>query len=470
MANWKKRLVTINLSFFRYIFFFLVLTLSAQAQREPKPDPITTRILFVFDGSQSMYARWESGQKIDVAQRLMGKMLDSLQSLNQDNLELALRVYGHQKPVPPQDCNDTRLEVPFGKNNYGSIKRTLNGISPKGTTPIARSLERAAYDFGDCDNCRNIIILITDGVEACDEDPCAASRLLQQKGIALKPFVIGIGLDKEFQKTFECVGTYFDAADEETFENVLGIVISQALDNTSAQINLLDGNGLPTETNVAMSFYDVVSGKLKAQMVHTLNNKGLPDTIYLDPLITYNLTVHSIPETTLEDIRISAGQHNIIGLDLARGSLRLQNQARGGDELQALIYKPGEKHPLHVQEFNSKVDYLEGNYDLQILTLPRTYLEAVRIDAGKTTNISIAPAGVVNLQSSSPGFGSILILQEGEWIWVCDLNDAKSRQSFQLQPGTYRVIFRPKSSQKSLYSVAEEFTVSSGTTTIVKLK
>lgn len=417
-----------------------------------------------------MYARWESGQKIDVAQRLMGKMLDSLHSLKQENLELALRVYGHQKPVPPQDCNDTRLEVPFEKDNYAKIKRKLNSISPKGTTPIARSLERAAYDFGECENCRNIIILITDGVEACDEDPCAASRLLQQKGIALKPFVIGIGLDKDFQKTFECVGNFFDASDEETFETVLGIVISQALDNTTAQVNLLDGNGLPTETNVAMSFYDVVSGNIKSEIVHTLNNKGLPDTIYLDPLVTYNLTVHSIPERELKDIRISGGQHNIIGLDLARGSLKLQSQARGSSELLAIIYENGQKRPLHVQEFNSKVDYLEGNYDLEILTLPRTYIENVRIDAGKSTNINIAPAGVVNFQSSSPGYGSVLVLKDGEWLWVCDLNDNQARQSLQLQPGTYRVIFRSKSSQQSLFSVAEEFTISSGTTTIVKLK
>jgi len=448
---------------------FLFLGLILHGQKERKPEPIITRILFVFDGSQSMYARWETGQKIDVAQRLMGKMLDSLQSLDQENLELALRVYGHQKPVPPQDCNDTRLEVPFAKNNYGKIKRKLNSISPKGTTPIARSLERSAYDFGDCDNCRNIIILITDGVEACDEDPCAASRLLQKRGIALKPFVIGVGLDKDFQKTFECVGTYFDAADEETFENVLGIVISQALDNTTAQVNLLDGNELPTETNVAMSFYDVVSGKLKQQVVHTLNNKGLPDTLYLDPLITYDLKVHSIPERELKNIKISAGQHNTIGLDLARGSLRLQSQQRGGDPLQALIYLPGEARPLHLQEFNSTVEYLAGTYSLEILSLPRTFLSEVNIEAGQTTSISIAPAGVVNFQSTSPGHGSILQFKDGEWIWVCDLNDRKSRQSFHLQPGTYRVVFRSKSSQQTLYSVAEEFTVNSGTTTIVKL-
>src|SRR5690606_19107184 len=106
------------------------------------------------------------------------------------------------------------LEVPFKFNNIGSIKKVIRSITPKGTTPIARSLLRAGSDFPPCPSCRNIIILITDGVEACDEDPCAASMLLQKQGIALKPFVIGIGLDKGFQQTFDCVGTYFDAADE----------------------------------------------------------------------------------------------------------------------------------------------------------------------------------------------------------------------------------------------------------------
>ena len=462
--------MTIRKSFIPVVFIFLLFSgFSLQAQREKKPDPIITRILFVFDGSQSMYARWESGQKIDVAQRLMSKMLDSLNSLHQENLQLALRVYGHQKPVPPQDCNDTRLEVPFGEDNYNKIKRTLKSITPKGTTPIARSLERAAYDFGDCENCRNIIILITDGVEACDEDPCAASRLLQQRGIALKPFVIGVGLDENFRETFECVGTYFDAADEETFENVLGIVISQALDNTTAQVNLLDGNSLPTETNVAMSFKDIVSGKVQQQLIHTLNSKGLPDTLYLDPLVTYDLTVHSIPERQLKDIKISSGQHNVIGLDLARGSLKLQNQQRGGSTMQALIYESGESRPLHIQEFNTSQEYLSGNYDLEILSLPRIFLQDVKIDAGKTTNISIAPPGTASFNSSSPGFGTVLHLKDGEWTWVFDLISDKSRQSIQLQPGTYRVVFRSKSSKQSLYSVTEEFIISSGTTTIVKL-
>jgi hypothetical protein len=168
---------------------------------EVKPEPLT-RILFVFDASNSMYGRWQTGTRMEVAQRLMRELLDSLGQIERPNFELALRVYGHQKPVPPQDCNDTRLEVAFSPNSIPRIQKTLAGLRPMGTTPIARSLIKAGSDFPECSDCRNIIILITDGVEACDEDPCAASRILQQRGVILKPFVIGIGLESNLAKDF----------------------------------------------------------------------------------------------------------------------------------------------------------------------------------------------------------------------------------------------------------------------------
>ena len=74
-----------------------------------------TRILFVLDGSQSMYGRWQSDVKMNIAQKLLSNLLDSLKDV--DNIQLALRVYGHQKTYPPQDCDDTRLLVPFAGNN-----------------------------------------------------------------------------------------------------------------------------------------------------------------------------------------------------------------------------------------------------------------------------------------------------------------------------------------------------------------
>ncbi len=454
-----------------YIALFFALIGSTLLAQSNKEEENLTRILFVFDGSQSMYGRWESGTKIDVAQRLMTQMLDSLQSLNSKSFQLALRVYGHQKPVPPQDCNDTKLEVPFKFNNIPSIKKVIREISPKGTTPIARSLLRASSDFPACPSCRNIIILITDGVEACDEDPCAASMLLQKQGIALKPFVIGIGLEKDFKQTFECVGNYFDAADEQTFQDVLGIVISQALDNTSAQVNLLNQNGLPSETNVPITFYDAVSGQVKKQFVHTLNFKGNPDTIYLDPLVNYRMTIHSVPEVTVKDIRIYAGKHNQIEVPLPRGMLQLKmgSSRNPYENLKCVVREHDSKKILHVQDFNSVQQYLAGSYDIEILTLPRHIENNLQVEAGKTTTIGIPPPGRVNISSTSAGYGAILLEVGNEQVWLIDLDNTQTRHSLYLQPGNYRVIFRTGSSQSTEYSTSQTFTITSGTTTIVKL-
>jgi Ca-activated chloride channel homolog len=455
------------------VLLYLILGInSLEAQSLPKPelDPPLTRILFVFDASQSMYGRWQSGSKIDVAQRLMSQMLDSLARIENKPFQLALRVYGHQKPVPPQDCDDTKLEVGFKDNNIGQIKKTIRSIQPKGTTPIARSLMRAATDFPTCSNCRNIIILITDGIESCDEDPCAASRLLQKKGIILKPFVIGIGLDKNFQKSFSCVGQFYDAADEKTFKKVLDIVISQALDNTTAQVNLLDLQNRPSETDVAMTFYSRTSGKAIYNYIHTLNYQGNPDTLVLDPLIPYRLVIHTIPPVTIDSVSLAAGRHNHIGTIAARGTLEIkQPSSRANKEIDCIIRRKKTREILHVQELNTRQKYLVGEYDIEILTLPR-YTQSVTIDQVKTTIIAIPPSGKVSFQAGSTGYGSVFQEIDNELSWVTDLDENQSRQSFDLQPGNYRVIFRPKSGKSTLFSISRAFSINSGESVIIKLK
>lgn len=443
--------------------------LQAQTEQLEKKSPLT-RILFVFDGSQSMYGRWESGAKIDVAQRLMGQMLDSLQGIQADgNFQLALRVYGHQKPVPPQDCSDTKLEVPFGNGNIYKIKRVLKTIKPKGTTPIAGSLMKSENDFPPCEDCRNIIILITDGVEACDGDPCVVSKRLQKKGIILKPFVIGIGLEDDFKDSFECVGTYFDASDENTFKNVLGVVISQALDNTTAQINLLDITGKPTETNVPILLYDHTSGKVKEAFMHTLNYKGQPDTLVLDPLIVYDMEIHTVPPVRIDSVVIFSGTHTHIGANTPQGDLELRASPRISQSISCVVKPSGREEILHVQDFGTTQRYLSGTYDLEILTLPRIIQKGVHIKASAKTTIAVPPPGMVAIQTGVSGFGSVFVQSEHGYEWVVNLSTSSERQVFQLQPGQYKVIFRSKFAQETGYSKSDEFRVSPGSSTIVKI-
>ena len=420
-------------------------------------DALPTRILFVYDASQSMSGQWETGTKMKVAKRLLMNMLDSLKKV--DNVQLALRVYGHQSYVPPQDCGDTKLEVPFEPNNIELIKHKLRQVEPRGTTPIAHSLYLAGGDFPDS-KARNIIILITDGIEACDGDPCAVSAELQKKGIILKPFVIGIGLDVDLKKTFECVGHYYDAANEKQFNDVLNIVISQALNNTTAQVNLLDINNNPTETNVNMTFYDHRTGAVVYNYIHTMNAKGLPDTLIFDPFTTYDMVVHTIPPVWVDSIKMRVGKHLTIPAYVPQGSL-LVKSTDVTVKPDIVVHQDNKREIINVQKINKSEKYLVGKYDIEILTLPRIVLEDVKIDADYQTKIDIPASGIATISRRAYGYGSVYVKRGDKLEWVYNLDKDKQQDVIYLLPGKYVVVFRNKASHETVYTVSKEFKVTS---------
>jgi len=459
-------------------FFLLILSLSSFSQSNEKPI-YKTRILFIFDASQSMMGKWEGNvmgtsgtysrqSKIDIARNLLVQMIDSMRDVK--NLELALRVYGDQYYVPPQRCDDTRLAVPFGSDNADKIIMTLKNIQPKGTTPIAHSLTLAGGDFPPCEFCRNVIVLITDGIEACDGDPCAASLELQKKGIILKPFIIGIGLDENFKKTFECVGNYYDAADPERFKEVLGIVISQALNNTTMQVNLLDQAGNPTETNVNMTFYDNTTGDIRYNFIHTMNAKGNPDTLILNPMIVYKIKVHTIPPVESDTFSLVPGKHKIVGIDAPQGYLKIQTDDNLYKDLQVLIKKSGDCGILNVQQANTTEKYIVGKYDLEILTLPKIITPGVAIEQSHTTTVKIPKPGIVTIMLPSIGYGSIYKRNGKDIQWVTNLLTNQTNQSFTLLPGSYWVIYRAKNANASIYTIKKDFKITSGRSLQVVLK
>ncbi|MFN3939778.1 MAG: vWA domain-containing protein, partial [Chitinophagales bacterium] len=137
-----------------------------------------------------MLESWKGTTKWEVAKRLISETLDSLQKEN-PSIEVGLRVFGHQSPRAMKDCKDSKLEVAIAKNSASAIQSKLDEIVPKGHTPIAYSLFLSAGDFADLPG-TNSIILITDGIENCDGDPCASSEALRNKRVTLKPFIIGV--------------------------------------------------------------------------------------------------------------------------------------------------------------------------------------------------------------------------------------------------------------------------------------
>jgi len=433
-------------------------------------EPPLTRILFVFDGSQSMYGRWNSGMKIKIAQRLLSEVIDSL--ADRTDIQMAFRAYGHQSPIisrENRDCEDSKLEVPFGTGNAEFIKKKLYEIVPKGTTPIAYSLGQSANDFPPVDNVRNIIILITDGIEECDGDPCAVSWALQKKGIVLKPFVIGMGLDESVMKQFECVGNFYDATNEAVFKNVLNIVISQAMNSTSMQVNLLDTEGRPTETDVNMTFYDQHSGIMKYNYIHTINHKGNPDTLMLDPVGKYNMVVHTIPQVTLDSIELIPGIHNVVAVKAPQGQLHLKLQGRSDYRmLRCIIREHGKMETLNVQDFNTTIKYLVGKYDIEVLSLPRLKF-SVDIKQSHTNSVEIPQPGLASILLNSRGRADIYLEKENKLELIYTMPDNSVRETLVMQPGNYRLIYKPASSRQSSYTIYKAFKVVSGSSVQVRL-
>jgi Ca-activated chloride channel family protein len=450
---------------FIYLCFFW-LTCFAQVK---KTEVKLTRVLFVFDASNSMQSKHGNKTRIQGAKQLFYQFLDSLSK--QKNIQFALRMYGHTVKYPPGDCKDSKLIVPFSNNNLSLIKSKVAEAKPTGITPIEHSLTESANDFPDA-KATNMIILITDGIEECGGDPCKARQKLLEKGIVFKPFIIGIGLSPEQIKTFACVGDYYDFDNTNTFNDISNVISKQNLNKTTCQVNLLNSQSLPQETNVNMTFYNTMTGAYNYNYMHTLNGLNNPDTLYnINDGPTYKVVAHTIPSTESKEMKLSPGKHNIIPIDAPQGFIELkrpQGVYNFNEKIKCVVRKSrSNMQTINVQQMNTTEKYIVGNYDLEILTLPRIYINMAEVLQSKIKTIAIPNAGMLTVKCLDQGDGCIL-KDNNTLEWVCNLAQTTS-QTFYLQPGLYRIEWRSKALKGSIYSIEKRIEIKSDVETKVEL-
>ncbi|MEO1249701.1 MAG: hypothetical protein AAFW76_07655 [Pseudomonadota bacterium] len=166
----------------------------AAAQQPTQPDAI----YIIYDSSNSMWGELPDGSRKYEAART------ALRALVEEDFggrDLALRMYGHSRA---DDCSDSALVVPFGEPSAvrRPVVEAMEATRPTGRTPIDRSLRAALDDFGD----RNgSIILISDGIESCDADPCALVREWQDRDISISVHVVGLGLQGKDREAMQCI-------------------------------------------------------------------------------------------------------------------------------------------------------------------------------------------------------------------------------------------------------------------------
>jgi Ca-activated chloride channel family protein len=458
----KNAIMRLPERFAFFLLLFLIFSkLSVLAQDiNQQALPEKTRILFVLDGSGSMNAEWGNNQsRMDVAKGILTRLVDSLRV--NPKLELALRVYGHRYSRQSNNCNDSQLEVPFGVNNHAAIMGEIKDITPRGVTPITYSLLQAAGDFPSGAGYRNIVILITDGVESCGGDPCQASIELQKKGVFLRPFIIGLGVPGG--KALDCVGKFIDSENARSFNKILNESIATTFAKTTVSVELLNANNQPVETNTNITFLNNMTGAAAYEFVHYLDPSGRPDSVQIDPVLSYDVVVNTLPPVISKDVNIINGKHNVIRIPAPQGTIVIRPEGKG-NPFAAVIREKGNGHILHQQNSGDPVRYLEGDYEVETLTLPRRIFP-ITLEAGKTITITLPSAGAVNINTLAVGFGNIFeILESGKSKWVCALDENRSRHFFSLLPGQYKVVFRARRTRGSKYTAIKNFQVGTGQT------
>ncbi len=183
------------------------------------PAVAETNILFILDGSNSMWGQIEGTAKIETAKSVLN---DSLSGLG-EGVVPGLMIYGHRQK---DDCSDVQLVAPFGSGSVDGIRSAVNAVTPRGKTPIADSLKAAGEAFAGREEENNNILLISDGIETCEGDPCAVAAQLVQRGINVRVHVVGFDVDDETRAQLQCIaekgnGEYFDAKNASDFKQAV---------------------------------------------------------------------------------------------------------------------------------------------------------------------------------------------------------------------------------------------------------
>lgn len=188
------------------------------------PAVAAERAIIVLDGSGSMWAQIEGKARITIARETLHEVLATLP----DDLELGFMTYGHREKG---NCDDIEMLVPPAVGTGAAIAAAADAINPKGMTPISDAVRLAAEDLQFTEQ-KATVILITDGLETCEVDPCALASDLESRGIDFTTHVLGFGLSDEEGQQVACLaentgGQYLSAQDGDALVTALTTTVAQ---------------------------------------------------------------------------------------------------------------------------------------------------------------------------------------------------------------------------------------------------
>lgn len=201
--------------------FALLVPLRAIAAPSAAPASAT---LIVLDASGSMRERIGGETKMVLAQRAVRELVEGLPPAT----ILGLVAYSHRR----NECNDIELLVPPGPLDKVALLRAVDGLKPRGPTPLSAALRFAATAL-EAEKRRATIILVSDGLETCGGDPCLTANELARMGPGLTIHAVGFDLTAKEARNFACIATatggrFLQANDAASLKDALGLAVAES--------------------------------------------------------------------------------------------------------------------------------------------------------------------------------------------------------------------------------------------------
>jgi Ca-activated chloride channel family protein len=197
------------------IFPYFIQAVNAQEQQHKKT-------ILVLDGSGSMWGQIEGVSKIEIARSVIGDLLKNFPA----DQHLGLTVYGHNRKG---DCSDIETLVNPAVGTKEAILKAVNSIKPMGKTPLSEAVMQAAEVLKFTEEAATVI-LISDGKETCDFDPCEVGKKLEESGVDFTAHVVGFDVSNiEDRAQLKCLaentgGKFLTASNAEELTKALETV------------------------------------------------------------------------------------------------------------------------------------------------------------------------------------------------------------------------------------------------------
>jgi len=427
-------------------------------------------VVFILDASGSMWGDAGGQKKIEAAKQVMAQAVPALPP----EVRVGLVAYGHRKKG---DCADVETLVAAGSDDRQGLLKKVRALSPKGKTPIAASVKQVAETLKSKEN-ETTIILVSDGIETCDADPCGAIKSLKASGIKFVLHVVGFGVDAQGKEQLSCLaeaggGKYFSAGDAkgllaalDTVKKDVAVKVEEARTTKVAAKSRLGKLKLSLPPSAVKALHGLKIMKPDGAVVKEATGLAAES---LHPLLAgkYKLALAFANPNYKPPTDADLGEYEVKGgetTEVKLGAVVL-NRAKGlGDATNkiGLLDQGGEQYYVEIQAHNN--DYYlwmpkaapAGAYDLLFTygpnKKPSLVARGLKVEEGRETVVTL-DSGIALKQA--PGVQGWDLLPAGGKTPVLEIrrrwdNDYPLWKSFPVQPGVYDLQLHMKGMKEPL--------------------